>query len=62
MKSCEAWRAECEARWLLAKRQLNRASALEYLELVAKRRGQAASEALRDAASALWTDKQKGTK
>lgn len=59
MKSAEAWRFECEARHVLAMRRLNRASALAYLDLVAKRRGQAASDALRDAASALWADKGK---
>ena len=41
-------------------RRLNRAKALEYLEAVAKRRGQAAADELRDAASALWAD-TKGT-
>lgn len=59
MKSAESWRAECEARWLLALRRINRDRALAYLDLVAKRRGQAASDALRDAASALWADRGK---
>lgn len=63
MKSTEEWRAECEARHVLAMRRLNRATALEYLEAVAKKRGQAAADSLRDAASAMWADNQpKGTK
>lgn len=56
MKSAEAWRFECESRHFLAMRRINRDTALAYLELVAKRRGQAASDALRDAASALWSE------
>lgn len=56
MKTTEEWRFECESRHVLAMRRINRARALEYLELVAKRRGQAASDALRDAASALWSE------
>ena len=60
MRTDAKWIAECEARHVLAMRRLNRAKALEYLEAVAKRRGQAAADELRDAASALWAD-TKGT-
>lgn len=63
MRTDAEWIAECEARHVLAMRRINRDSALAYLALVAKRRGQAASDALRDAASALWAENQpKGTK
>lgn len=61
MTSSEKWRAECEARHAFALRRINPASETRYLEAVAKKRGQAASDALRDAASALWADKPKRT-
>lgn len=56
VNSSEEWRFTCEARHVLAMRRLNRDSALAYLVNVAKRRGQPASDALRDAASALWSE------
>jgi len=52
----EEWRHECEARHVLALRRQDRNAAHDYLALVAKRRGRAAADALRDAAAKLWSE------
>lgn len=56
----EKYRHECETRHVLALRRQDRNAAHDYLALVAKRRGQAAADALRDAAAKLWSESNGG--
>jgi hypothetical protein len=53
----EQWRFECEVRHVLALRAQNRNLALDYLDLVKKRRGLEAGEALERGVIEAWKDK-----
>lgn len=53
--SSEAWRAECEARWVMA---LPKAEREAYYALVAQKRGIAVKDALRAYVSRLWREGQ----
>lgn len=52
----EAWRHECEARWLA--NRPTRAERAAYLEDIAKRRGAPAAEQLRSSVSAMWAHRK----
>ena len=51
----EEWRAECEARYLLARHSIDERRAL--LAAIEKRRGKAAREDLEQRALAIWRKK-----
>jgi hypothetical protein len=55
--SSESWRAECEARHVLKLMDRGKGPAAEYLELVAKKRGQKAADELRQAVADMWRKK-----
>lgn len=50
---CEAWRAECEARHILAMPSIQMRR--EYLEAIKRRRGDAHHKMLADLVRAVWT-------
>jgi hypothetical protein len=52
--SSESWRHECEVRHVAAMRSQDRQRTHEYLELVAKRRGEEAANRLKEDAAQLW--------
>lgn len=49
----EAWRAQCEARWVM---RLPKAEREDYYRLVAQHRGVAAKDALRETVNRLWRE------
>lgn len=49
----EAWRAECEARWVM---RLAKAEREDYYRLVAQHRGAGAKDALRETVNRLWRE------
>jgi hypothetical protein len=55
--SSPEWRHECEARFVYTLRCHDRTRAHEYLEMVAKKRGQAAADKLKEDAARLWRQK-----
>lgn len=50
--SSEAWRHECEARYVASKP--TRQARAEYLDAIRRRRGDAHADRLRDAAARIW--------
>jgi transcription elongation factor Elf1 len=55
--SCEAWRAECEAREVLA---MPLGIRRKWLETVEARRGKPATDSLKDVMTALWRARKAG--
>lgn len=56
--SSEQFRHACEARHVCALGRINPLRAQAYLEMVAERRGEEASKALREAAAVEWKAQQ----
>lgn len=60
MTSSEAWRHECECRFVFALRRINRNRALAYLQTVRDKRGAEAATKLQEGAAKLWAEEQRG--